>query len=348
MRKAALCVLLVGVVSLLVACPDQLPTSPDGAGSYPDGDIVYLVGSKPGGGYDLYARLVARYLQKYLPGSRVRVKNTPGAGSIVAFNRLAVARPDGLTIGTFNSGLLYAQLLGNEALQEDLASLSWIGKAATNQRVLVASRKSGFRTLEAMGASGYPVLFGASAVGSASHSEALMMGSMLGLKLKIITGFAGNDSQMSMLRGEIAASFGSLSSYRSFVSRGDGVILMRIGKGDRFERVRSSNPPGVDGARSEAVFNLIDAVASLGRVTAAPPDVPDRVLVMLRDAYDRALSDPGLLAEAERLGLPIDSLSGNEVESQVMHILDQPEEFRGFLRTLTGQPQEERTSWTFY
>src|SRR5487761_1058948 len=98
--------------------------------------ITYIVATGPGGTYDTYGRLLAHFLQKYLPGSHILVKNIPGAGHIVGANTLYAARPDGLTIGTFNTGLIYDQLLKRPGVLFDLTKFSWIGKAANDTRAL--------------------------------------------------------------------------------------------------------------------------------------------------------------------------------------------------------------------
>src|SRR5215470_3264579 len=100
---------LIAFVSLLAMALGISATSANAAdsGMFKDKTITYIVATGPGGGYDAYGRLVARFMQKYLPGSRVIVRNVPGAGHIVGANTLYTARPDGLTIGTFNTGLIY-------------------------------------------------------------------------------------------------------------------------------------------------------------------------------------------------------------------------------------------------
>src|SRR5687768_8280462 len=90
--------------------------------------ITYIVATKPGGGYDTMGRLVARYLEKHLKGSRVVVKNVPGAGHLIGAKTIFAATPDGLTIGTFNTGLIYSQLANRVAEHPDLNKMSWIGK----------------------------------------------------------------------------------------------------------------------------------------------------------------------------------------------------------------------------
>src|SRR6185295_11716300 len=113
----------------------------------------------PGGGYDTYGRLIARYMQRHLPGSRIVVKNVPGAGNIIGANTIYAAKPDGLTIGMFNTGLIYDQLIKRNGVQFDLAKFSWIGKAATEARALLISSKSGFKSFDDMLKAKAPIKF---------------------------------------------------------------------------------------------------------------------------------------------------------------------------------------------
>jgi len=110
--------------------------------------INYIVATKPGGGYDAYARLIGRYMQKYIPGVKVIVKNVPGAGHIIGANDTYLAKPDGLTIGTFNTGLIYNQIVGSPGIKFDLAKYSWIGKASSETRVFIVSAKSPYKTFQ--------------------------------------------------------------------------------------------------------------------------------------------------------------------------------------------------------
>src|SRR6266567_8465664 len=108
-----------------------------GADFFKDKTVNYIVATAPGGGYDTYGRLVAEYMQKYLPGSTFVVKNVPGAGHLVGTNSIYASRPDGLTIGTFNTGLVYNQLVGLEGVRFDLTKMSWLGKAGSDPRVFL-------------------------------------------------------------------------------------------------------------------------------------------------------------------------------------------------------------------
>ena len=110
--------------------------------------ITYIVATSPGGGYDSYGRLVARYMNKYLPGSKIIIRNMPGAGHVIGANTDLCGQARWLTIGTFNTGLIYLQLLHESGVQFDLAKMSWIGKAASDARVLVLSKSSGIKDVQ--------------------------------------------------------------------------------------------------------------------------------------------------------------------------------------------------------
>src|SRR5687767_5055833 len=108
-----------GVVAA-VDMPAPSAMAQTGADFYKGKTVTYIVATAPGGGYDLYGRLITEYMQRHLPGSTFIVKNVPGAGNLVGTNLLYASKPDGLTIGTFNTGLIYAQMIGREGIRFDL------------------------------------------------------------------------------------------------------------------------------------------------------------------------------------------------------------------------------------
>ncbi len=120
--KRSIGYLTAGLIAASVAVAGAAPAGAAGAADFFKGKtLTYIVATSPGGGYDTYARLIAEHMKKYLPVNKIIVKNVPGAGHIIGANQLYVAKPDGLTIGTFNTGLIYAQLLGAEGIIFDLA-----------------------------------------------------------------------------------------------------------------------------------------------------------------------------------------------------------------------------------
>src|SRR6201991_401483 len=156
-----------------------------GADFYKGKTVTYIVSTAPGGGYDLYGRLIAEYMQKYLPGSTFVVKNVPGAGHLVGTNTIYAAKPDGLTIGTFNTGLIYNQLIGLDGVKFDLTKMSWIGKASSEARVIVIAAQSPIKTFQELREQKQPVNFATAGIGSAAYVETLMLTNLLKLPVKI-------------------------------------------------------------------------------------------------------------------------------------------------------------------
>jgi tripartite-type tricarboxylate transporter receptor subunit TctC len=286
--------------------------------------MTYIVTTDPGGGYDTYGRLIARYLEKHLGLDRVLVRNMPGAGHIVGTNFLYAAEPDGLTIGTFNTGLVYAQLLGLEGVQFDLAEMSWIGKAANETRSLVIGAETPYKSIEDVLGAAEPIKLAAAGVGSAAYNETLLVAEALDLNIEVIPGFSGTEGEMSILRGEVAGTLGSKSSLQPFVDAGSGFFALDIG---------GTPDPAIPQARDlvkddegRSIIAVIESQATLSRLTAGPPGIPADRLERLREAYAAALSDPALLAEAETMGIPIEPLIGEDVARAIDAALHQPPE----------------------
>ncbi len=300
----------------VVAC--VAPSAVHAEGYFEGKTITYIIATDPGGGYDTYGRLIGKYLEKHLKAGNVIFKNLPGAGHIVGANTLAASAPDGLTIGTFNTGLIYAQVLQRDGVEFDLAKMSWIGKAAADPRVMILGAESGYKTFEDLKAAKDPVRFAASGVGSASYTDTNLIASALGLNIEIIPGYNGNEGEMAMMRNEVIGQVGSLSSLKPFVDAGNGTIVLGIGGGVEPQAVELA-----ESDRGRSIAALVQALSELGRLTAAPPGVPDDVLAELRDAYWASVNDPELLAEAEKLGIPIEAANGADVDALVKAALDQ-------------------------
>ncbi len=280
--------------------------------------VTYIIATNPGGGYDAYGRLIGRHLEEKLGADKIIFKNLPGAGHIIGANTLYASVPDGLTIGTFNTGLIYAQILQQDGVTFDLGKMSWIGKASADPRVMVLAENSGLGSFEDLKAADGRILFAASGIGSASYNETKMLADGLDLNIEMIPGYQGNEGEMAMLRQEVVGQIGSQSSLQPFVDAGNGFVAIGIG-GD-------VEPRAIDFAETDkgkSIVNLIDALSSLGRLTAAPPGVDPAVLEELRDAYVAVMEDSEFLAEAEKLGLPIEPARGDAVAGLVEAALNQ-------------------------
>jgi hypothetical protein len=294
--------------------------------------ITYIVATKQGGGYDTMGRLVAKYLTRHIPGAQIVVKNVPGAGHLIGYQAIYGAAPDGLTIGTFNIGLIYSQLSGALDSTLDLAKASWIGKAAEESRVILVAANSDVTDIVQLKNPERVFKVAVNAKGGSAHVDATLLTKTFGFNLKPIFGFEGTDAELSLLRGEIDVMMGSRSSFEHFVASGNGRFLLEIGGAPG-----STLPRGDALAKSEAeksVIAVIEAPAKCARVTAGPPGIPPERLELLRKAYLAALSDPDLLAEARAQGLPIAPAAGEWVADRIKSALNPPPEITAIIKEI--------------
>jgi tripartite-type tricarboxylate transporter receptor subunit TctC len=308
------------VFTLLAALPAHAQPAAD---FFKGKTVTYIVATAAGGGYDLYGRLTADYMQKNLPGSTFVVRNMPGAGHLIGTNFIANARADGLTLGTFNTGLIYNQLVKLEGVKFDLTTMSWIGKAGTDPRTMVVAEQTPYKTLNDVRNAKDQVNWAAAGVGSASYVEQKLLIEALKLPGKIITGYNANDDRLAMRRGEIHGTVGSLSTYEPFVAENHGRFVFQIGGSSTtvpmLKDLIANESPDV-----KAIVALIQSQGEIARLTAGPPHIPADRLAMLRAAYKKALEDPELRTKAEKAGRPIEPAFGDDVLAMVKEALNQP------------------------
>ncbi len=291
-----------------------------GAAFFKGKTVTYIVATAPGGGYDLYGRLVAEAMQKYLPGSTFVVRNMPGAGHLIGTNAIYASRADGLTLGTFNTGLIYNQLVGLDGIRFDLTKMSWVGKAASDPRVFVISQSSPIKTFEDLRKSPQ-VNFAASGIGSASYVETKILTDALNLPIKIINGYNGTEDMMAMRRGEIVGIIGSRSSFDDFKQNGYGRYIAQIGGNDKDVPQLASMITDADG---KALVALIQSQGDIARVTAGPPNIPAERFATLVEAYKKAMEDKDLQERAAKSGRPVEAAYGSDVAKMVQAALQQP------------------------
>lgn len=316
------------LLAALVAMPSMLAAQ-SGADFFNGKTVTYIVATASGGGYDAYGRLVSEFMQRHLPGSTFVVKNVPGAGHLIGANTIYAARADGLTIGTFNTGLIYGQLTGQAGVRFDLSRMTWIGKAGSDPRVLAIAAATPITTFAELRAAKAPLNFATSGIGSSNYVEITSLTNLLGLPVKLLTGYNGNEDQLAMRRGEVAGGLGARSSFESFVKNGYGRLIAQIGG-------RETDVPQLSGLvsepRAKALVALIEQQTEVARLTAGPPGIPADRAEALRAAFRKAIEDPGLKERAERQGRPLEPAYGDDASKLVRRALDQPADLVASLR----------------
>lgn len=299
-----------------------------GADYYKGKTVTYIVATAPGGGYDTYGRLVAEYMQKALPGSTFVVRNMPGAGHLIGTNAIYASKPDGLTLGTFNTGLVYTQIAKHEAVKFDLTKMSWIGKAATDPRVIIVAAQSPVKSWADIAGSKTQLKFATSGPGGANFVEVLALTATAKLPVRMMPGYNGTDDQLAMRRGEIDGTIGSRSSYDQFVKNGYGRYIAQFGGSEKDIPQLADLVKEPDAQR---LVKLITTQGDIARLTAGPPGIPAAQLSSLRAAYRAALTDKEFEARAEKLEKPVEALFGDEVAKRVSEALNQSPEVVGLL-----------------
>jgi tripartite-type tricarboxylate transporter receptor subunit TctC len=254
---------------------------------------------------------------------------------MVGANTIYASKPDGLTIGIFNTGLIYNQVLGAPGVKFDLAKMSWVGKAASDPRVITIGTQSPIKSFKDLENSKSPVNFAVGGIGSATYIESTLLGKVLKLPIKVLTGYSGGDDQLAMRRGEITGSVASRSSWEPFVKNGYGHFIAQIGGSQKDVPQLATM---VSDPTAKAVVALIQSQGDIGRLTAGPPGIPQDRLDALRAAYKAALEDSELLAKADKLQVPIEPMYGDDVLNRVKEALSQTPETVALLREVSAEP----------
>jgi tripartite-type tricarboxylate transporter receptor subunit TctC len=290
--------------------------------------IDLIVGSGAGGGYDTYARLLARHIARFLPGRpNIVVQNMPGAGGLRAANYLYnVAAKDGTAFGTFGHDLVLVGLLGhNSSVQFDSRKFTWLGSSssfANDAYLLIARPDAPVKSAEdARGPNGPPLLVGASAQGGGTSDIANLMRETLGFNLKLIPGYPDSNAMFLALdRNEIDARFTAISVLQltrpQWLSPQSGMhVIVQFARA-----VRHPQFPDVPTARQlarsdrdRALIELAELPYLLDRPFVAPPGVPRERAQALQQAFASVQSDPQYRDDAARLKLDLSPIGSDEV-----------------------------------
>ncbi|SDG27661.1 Bug family tripartite tricarboxylate transporter substrate binding protein [Pelagibacterium luteolum] len=287
--------------------------------------IDMIIGYSPGGGYDQYARLVARHLGNYIPGNpEIVPRNMPGASSRLAAGYIYnVAPQDGTVLGTADQSLAVAQAMGDEALELDASGFGYIGSPAMENNVLITWHESGVETVDDAKETAIPI--GATG-GSTSSQYPTIMNELLGTRFEIITGYpGGNDINFAMESGEVSGR-GSVNwaSVKPLGWYEEGLINVLVQIGLQSEADLTDVPllyELTENEEDEQLLRLLSAPTAIGRPIFTTPNVPEERLQALRDAFDEMVADPAFIEAAANEGLGVIPVSGEQLQATVDEIL---------------------------
>ena len=312
----------------------------DIAGFYKSTPLQLVVGYGPGGGYDAYARLLARHIGKKIPGApNVIVQNMPGAASMKAANYIySIAPKDGSQIATFSRGLPMQPLLDNQGVQYDALKMGWIGSIAAETSVTFAWAGTGFTTFE--DARQKEMLVSASGAGADSATFPWIMNAVLGTKFRVITGYPDSKSTLlAVERGEVqgsaGTSWGTLTSSRGdWLAKNRVVVLAQLGL--QSNPAIGKAPLVVDLAKNAAdrqVLEMIFARQSFAYPYTAPPGLPPERLAALRTAFNATMKEADFLADATKMGLEVSPITGEEMTALLDKLYKTPADVIARART---------------
>ncbi|SLN57197.1 Bug family tripartite tricarboxylate transporter substrate binding protein [Roseisalinus antarcticus] len=286
--------------------------------------VELVVPFNPGGGFDAYGRLVAKYMGPILGADSMIVRNQPGAGGMLATNQTWAADPDGLMLQVMStSGMLTAELGGAAGVGFESAEFSWIGRVSGEPDVVAVGFGSDIASPEAIQAisAERPVRIGSSGVGDIDYIEAQILTKVFDLDSNIVVGFSGAPEVYSSLaRGELDLFTSSYSGARQAAAAESASILWLFDD-NADPDFPDLTPIGeyLEGDNLALVKAHADLVAG-GRAIAGPPGIPEDRLTCLRDAFDATVVDEAFLAESAEINRPVAPISGADLQETIVSL----------------------------
>jgi tripartite-type tricarboxylate transporter receptor subunit TctC len=309
--------------------------------------VTLVIGFPPGGGYDSHARVFVRYYSKYLPGTpSVIIQNQPGAGSIVAANRVYNAGPkDGSHLGMFAAAVAIEPLIGNASARYDITKFEWIGNLNRDSSSCGVWHTAGVKSWQDASKRNLKI----AAAGAGAIQQARYMVSELGAPFSIIYGFNGiNPIHLAMQRGEVDGGCGFFTSTARSVFRSD----MESGKLKMFLQFSKEPEPFLGGAATvysllksdddRKLAALIFGPPEIARPIAAPPGTPASIVKVLRDGLDKAVRDPEYMADMKKMQLEPLPLTGAQTAAAFADMIDAPKPLVERAKAIISPPQTQK------
>jgi tripartite-type tricarboxylate transporter receptor subunit TctC len=313
--------------------------------------ITVIAAASAGSAYDLYARLMAQFMGKHIPGNpSFIVQNMTGAGSIIGANYIYnVSKPDGLTIGAIQPSIYFNQLMKQKEVRYDWAKFAWIGSSDKSDYLLYMRADLPYKTLADVRKAKEPPKCGSTGAGTSGSYMPKLLEETLGTKFSIVAGYqGGGEIDLAVERGELHCraftiqAYHSREPYHSWRKKNFARILMQTGQS---RDPRLADVPTLRELMDEyktpdadrKLVPMVLAATDFGRPIVAPPGIPTERLKILREAFLRTMKDPELLAEAKRKNFDITPSTGEELESLAKLVMSQPPEIISRVNVLMEQ-----------
>ncbi len=307
----------------------------DSAAQFYRGKTLSLViASAAGGGFDAYGRLVARHIGNHIPGNpAVAAQNMPGAaGAAAAFHVMGAGARDGTVLGAIHPGNILEPLLGDKRkVRYDPAAFQYIGNANTDVYVCVVRADAPVRTFE--DALSREMIVGTSGEAASTRDFPLLLNRVLGAKFKIVLGYSGNrEVQLAIERGEIHGQCGAgwasvLAAHPDWFEKKLVKVLVQEASIGHPVLDAWGVPKSVDFAKTKDQRDVLDLIYSqerFGRPYVMAPEVPGERVAAMRNAFMETFADPAFLADARRLNLEVDAMSGDALQALVRRVYATP------------------------
>jgi tripartite-type tricarboxylate transporter receptor subunit TctC len=314
--------------------------------------ITIIVGTKAGDAYDLYPRMLAEFMPKHIPGNpNIIIQNVPGAASMIAANQVFnVSKPDGLTIGAIYPALYFEQLTKKPEVKFDWTKFGWVGNPVTSNHLLYMRADAPFKSMDDIRTASSAPKCGSNGITSTGYYLPKLMEETLGTKFDIVLGYqSGQDVDLAVERGEVVCRAFTITAFfarEPFITwRKKGFVNVLMQSGAKPD-ARLKDPPTIyelmdkykTNEAGRSLAKVVLSAGEFGRPLVTPPGVPADRLKILRDAFDKSVSDPGLLAAAEKRRLEMDPASGAELETLAKEVMSaSPEIVEKMQKLLSGK-----------
>ena len=293
--------------SIILAATLASPVAPAMAQEWPNGNLELIIPASPGGGFDTYARILARAMEEDI-GVSVVPANVSGGAGMRGAQAAYRAQPDGQTFAIFNVPGIIEPIINGQDVGYDIEAIDWLGAMAFNQYIVVVAKDSPYNTVEDLLAAGETISF--AAYGSSGVAANKLLCSEIGLECQIISGYPGNnDALLGVVRGDADASVTPITTATSFNASGDlkGLLLMTDRTVEAFPDTQTADEAGYP------------ALASLGLIRAfgLPPGVPEGIRTQVQAAFDAAVNSETVMNWSSETDSPVEPMSGEELSQLI-------------------------------